>query len=237
MDKNKFFQLMRQSSLFGARLSQRQVDGLNALLQEASDLPTAFLANILAQVFRETGGGMYPVKETVFPHHKDQNPSDSTVIHRLNTAYDKGQLTWVKSRYWLGGHFGRGVIQLTHKDGYAKASALTGVDLVSNPSKALDVGLSAKIAVQGMVTGMFTGKKLSDYDGKTFDHSAARAIVNGDMDKVDRGSKYTVGQIISRNAVVFEQALDASGWGSEPVTKVEKSPLLLWLEKLFGVSQ
>ena len=235
MNREKFFEYLRRRDghLFGTSLSQRQVDGLDALLDAGDGLPLPHMAQVLSESHHETGGGMYPVKETVFPHSKAKNPSDATVIARLDRAYAKGQLPWVKVPYWRGGFFGRGVIQLTHEYNYRKASAVCAVDLVSNPGRALDLPISATIAVQGCVTGMFTGKKLSDFDGPEYDHYNARSIVNGD--KKANGGK------IKAAALEFERALEAAGWGAEPPKPAAAHPdpaeqpqgLLAWLLSLF----
>ena len=75
---------------------------------------------------------------------------------------------------------GRGYVQLTGRRNYTKAKNLTGVDLVSNPDAAKDPPLAYQIAVQGMVDGWFTGKKLSNFikDGAA-DFENARTIING----------------------------------------------------------
>lgn len=137
-------------------------------------------AYVLATAHHETGGAMMPIKETVMPWHDDKNPTDRTVINRLDRAFAKGQLTWVSAPYWREGWFGRGFVQLTHKSNYKKASDETGVDLVSDPSRALNPTVAATILVKGMRDGWFTGKKLSDYT--TFRNM--RRVVNG-MDKAD----------------------------------------------------
>lgn len=215
MNREAFYAYLRSKEVgpFGTSLSQRQVDGIEALLDAgvASNLPIAHMANVLSQVHHETGGGMYPVKETVYPASKDKNPSDKTVIGRLDRAWGAGKLPWVSEPYWRDGWFGRGVIQLTHRDNYKRMSSVVGHDLVSNPDLALDVSVSAAIAVEGMRLGLFTGKKLSNYSGDvTFDHQGARAIVNGDRSKKD--GSLTIGQKIEANAKNFESALLASSW-------------------------
>lgn len=187
MDKQKFYQALRASKdIFGSSLSTRQVDGMEALIDTGMDagLPTHYLANVMANVYRETGGGMYPIKETVYPSHKDQNPSDATVIKRLDSAFAKGQLKWVKTPYWRDGAFGRGQLQITHWDNYKKLGDMLGIDLRGNPSLALQPRISAAIAIVGMTTGVFTGKKLSDYnfpaDLKNPPKTHPRRIVNGE---------------------------------------------------------
>lgn len=227
MDRKAFFAHLRKRDvgIFGTSLSQAQVDATEALLDEMDGWPLAHVAHVLAEVYHETGGGMAPVKETVFRHSKDQNPPDAQVIRRLDNAWAKGQLPWVSKPYWRDGWFGRGQIQITHKDNYIKASDLTGVDLVKYPQKALRLPISAKIAAVGCRTGMFTGKKLSDFDGPEYDHYNARAIVNGDKRK--NGIK------ITGHAKEFEAALAAGDWGvkapapdyaPEPPTQPSKAP-------------
>lgn len=185
MDRKKFYDYIRKN-LTGS-LSQKSVEGFEAVLNslernKITDQHHA--AHILAHVYHETGGYVYPIKETVYASHKDKNPSDATVIARLDSAWKKGQLSWVRTPYWRDGWFGRGMIQLTHKNNYEKMGKRLGVNLVGNPSLALDPDVSADSAVVGMSEGMFTGKKLSNYKfpdalyAKPKDHP--RRIVNGE---------------------------------------------------------
>lgn len=169
-----FFSYIRRAP-FGGRLTQGQIDGINILLTEWNRLGWSdprWLANILAQVFHETGGRMLPVRETFAS-------SDAQAISRLEKSWKAGKLPEVKTPYWRDGYFGRGDIQITHEKNYAKLGKRLGIDLVNNPSRALDPVISAKIAVIGMVEGQFTGKLLRDYFNKTTDDPVgARAIVN-----------------------------------------------------------
>jgi predicted chitinase len=71
-------------------------------------------------------------------------------------------------------------VQLTWDYNYKKMSAVVGVDLVKNPDRALDLKNAIPIMLVGMVQGIFTGKKLSDYFNKTTeDWVNARRIING----------------------------------------------------------
>jgi putative chitinase len=77
-------------------------------------------------------------------------------------------------------YYGRGFLQITRKEAYEKISSEVGIDLVSNPNLALDLDVSIKIAVEGMLDGWFTGKSLANYFNKTTeDWVGARKIVNG----------------------------------------------------------
>lgn len=230
IDRQEFFAALRP--MFGGKLSQTQVEGIDAILQAGGDLPPHHLAHCLAHVRRETGGGMYPIKETVMPSHKDKNPSDAEVIRRLDAAFARGQLPWVKTPYWRGGAFGRGQIQVTHADNYAKFG-------ISNYADALKLDVSARVVVEGMSQGKFTGRKLSDYDfPAALDAPPARnprRIVNG-----KDGSDAEV----ARYHRQFYEAIMAAQ-KSEPVSKpvaplapkpVTKSPwaaLLAFIIKLF----
>lgn len=208
MRRDTFFTALRarDSGVFGTALSQGQVEGCEALLDACAGFALPHVAHVLAEVYHETGGGMVPVKETVYRTSKDRNPSDAVVMARLETAWQRGQLSWVKTPYWRDGWFGRGQIQLTHENNYRRASALVGADLVARPERALELPISAQIAAEGCKAGMFTGKKLADFNGAEYDHYNARAIVNGDKGKN--------GPAVAAYARAFERALLAADWRS-----------------------
>lgn len=161
MNRSRFFAALRSrgSGVFGTSLSQGQVDGIEAILDSCirnNVRNVHHVSNILAQVYRETGGRMSPVRETFAD-------SDKQAIQRLESAWKAGKLKWVKTPYWRNGAFGRGPIQITHWAMYEKMGKRLGVPLRQNPNLALDPKIGADIAVVGMSEGMFTGKKLSDY--------------------------------------------------------------------------
>lgn len=219
MNTAQFFASIRRrdSGVFGTSLSQRQVDGIEAILKAGQHLIRPHLAHVLGEVYHETGGGMYPIKETVFRSHTNQNPSDAEVIARLDRAWSKGQLPWVTSAYWRSGFFGRGQIQLTHEANYRKFSPIVGVDLVEDPSRALDLDVSATISVVGCERGLFTGKRLSDYDTPNgFDHVQARRIVNGFVR--DQAND------VAKAAQAFAAALAEAGHAPQGRATAPKSP-------------
>jgi len=224
MNREKFYAQLRKrgSGVFGTSLSKRQVEATERLLDEARDLTLSHAAHVLAEVYHETGRGMWPVKETVYRNSKNKNPSDAEVIRRLDRAYAKGKLPWVKKTYWRDGAFGRGGIQITHWRNYEKLTKHVGVDLRKNPDLALDPVISARIAVKGCSLGLFTGKRLSDFDGPKFNHYNARSIVNGDRNKPVDGKK--MGDKIAAYARSFEMALKAGGWGDTPRPDMEQIP-------------
>jgi predicted chitinase len=202
-----FFAAIRPA--FGGKLSQRQVDGMAALLNAGKDLPLHHMANVLAQVRRETGGIMAPIKETVMAHHQDQNPTDATVIARLDRAFAAGKMKGVKAPYWRQGWFGRGQIQITHKSNYARFG-------IKNPDDALKPDVSARIAVTGMRDGMFTGRKLADYEFP----AALGAPVPQNPRRIVNGNDGSDAEV-ARFHLAFAEALQAAGWGKASTPKAE----------------
>ena len=81
---------------------------------------------------------------------------------------------------------GRGYVHVTGRRNYTLWARRLGIDIVASPDlAATDPSLAAKILVQGMRDGSFTGRKLADYirQGEEPDFYDARAIVNGDKRK------------------------------------------------------
>ncbi|MDX2240743.1 MAG: S8 family serine peptidase [Leptolyngbyaceae cyanobacterium bins.302] len=75
---------------------------------------------------------------------------------------------------------GRGYVQITGRTNYTRWSQRLGIDLVGQPQRASDPAIAAKVLVQGMRDGTFTGRRLSDYiNGSNQDFINARRIVNG----------------------------------------------------------
>ena len=224
MNRKTFFAAIRarNSGLFGTSLSIGQVEGIEALLDAGRNLPLHHMANVLAQVHHETGGGMYPIKETVFPHHKNKNPSDAEVIRRLDRAWAAGKLPWVKTPYWRDGAFGRGQLQITHTRNYKKFG-------ITNYADALKLDVSARIAVEGMSGGHFTGKKLSDFkfpqDLDNPPRTDPRRIVNGVDGSDDK---------VQAHHMAFASALQAAGWASVAVQAPAQSDPQGWLQQLIA---
>lgn len=171
-----FFDYVRRAP-FGGRLSQTQVDGLNRLIvawNADGDGDDRKLANLLAQIFHETGARMVPVRETFAT-------SDAQAIRRLDAAMAAGRLRQVSKPYWRDGWFGRGDLQVTHETNYRKVGQALGIDAVANPGLLLDPAISARAAVVGMMQGLFVPKQtLARYFSDTADDpEGARRIVNG----------------------------------------------------------
>jgi putative chitinase len=193
-DAAAFFASVRNS--FGS-LSTTQVEGFNRLLQAMAiaSWPIAWVAYALATGWRETNKQMQPVEEGYY-------------LGAKAAAFQKGL------RYYPW--FGRGDVQLTWKGddrqphyGYARADAELGLNgaLLADPTLALRPDISAKVMVQGMAGGWFSGKKLADYlptHGPADIHqfANARPIINGHDHDVE----------IAKDAINFQAALQAGGW-------------------------
>lgn len=154
IDRKPFFDKIR-TTLFGGSLSSPQVFGITAILDEwdrraLTDL--RFLGYMLATTFHETAETMQPIRE--FGRGKGM---------KYGTTY-----------------YGRGFVQLTWDFNYRKASTATGVDLMADPDRALELPIATQILFEGMIVGWFTGKRLADYFNATVsDWVNARRIING----------------------------------------------------------
>lgn len=158
-----FFFDNARSLLFGGKLKQAQVDGMNAILAEweskYSNKDDRWLAYMLATTYHETDTKMQPIEE--------YGRGKGRAYGRPHS--ETGQI-----------YYGRGFVQLTWYANYLKAGKALGVDLVHNPKLALDLNIATQIMFQGMIKGWFTGKKLSDYFNETKgDVVNARRIING----------------------------------------------------------
>jgi predicted chitinase len=210
MNRETFFASLRRrdSGVFGTSLSQPQVIGTEALLDSCvrNGVTNAHhVANILAQCYHETGGRMSPVREAFAS-------SDQQAINALDRAWAAGRLKWVKTPYWRPdadgkSWFGRGFVQITHKANYAKMGERLRVNLTGNPSLALDPKISADIAVVGMSEGMFTGRKLSDYNFP----AALNAHVSQNPRRIVNGQDGTDARIAGYHRA-FHAALIEAGW-------------------------
>lgn len=180
-DRRIFFGCVR-SAIFGGVLRQHQVIGMEKLMAGFEKrLPYGdprWLAYMLATAFHETAATMMPVRETLAK-------SDDAAIVLLDKAFAEGRLPTVRTPYWRRdtegkSWLGRGLVQLTHRRNYAAMSALTGYDLVDRPQRAMEMDVSVSILIEGMRTGRFTGRQLSDYfEGGKTDWIGARQIING----------------------------------------------------------
>jgi len=98
---------------------------------------------------------------------------------------DKSARECVKNRSYgkeINGnvYYGRGLVQLTWYSNYKRVGDIIGENLVENPDLALDLKISSKIIVIGMMFGVFTGISLKTYINESFvDFENSRRVVNG----------------------------------------------------------
>ena len=191
LDRQFFFDTV-QTTLFKGSLTPAQIEGMNAIIDYwDANLATAdrrWLAYILATAFHETAYTMQPVRETLAT-------SDSRAVEILETAFASGRLSWVKTPYWRPDEdgkswLGRGLVQLTHRRNYEAVSEVTGIDLVAQPDRAMEMAPAVAILIEGMLRGSFTSHRLSDHlNEEKEDWVNARRIVNG-TDRAEKLAEY-----------------------------------------------
>ena len=155
MINRKFFFDYVKLHLFAGTLAQSQVAGMTAILDEwekkHANEDDRWVSYMLGTTHHETDKRMQPIRE-----------------------YGRGRGMAYGTTY-----YGRGFVQLTWEQNYQKMSEVTGVNLVKNPDRALELPIATQIMFYGMINGSFTGKKLTDYFNKTTDNWVqARQIIN-----------------------------------------------------------
>lgn len=164
VNRDRFYRTLRAQV---GSLTQQQVDGINAVLDEWEArgwTNVNQLAYMLATAWWETNKTMAPVREAYW----------------MSEDWRRRNL-----RYWP--YYGRGLVQLTWPFNYQKAGEVYGVNLLDNPDLALDPDLAVRIMFDGMEQGWFTGKSLDDYideidepDSEDLrEYKEARRIING----------------------------------------------------------
>jgi hypothetical protein len=174
MNRAAFYAYLRRrdSGVFGTSLSKKQVDGIEAILNEGGRLPLSWLAYALGTAYGETGGRMQPITENmnyradrirqVFrpARLKGRTPEQLAGKPELlaNVVYSDmlGNGNIASGDGWR--YRGHGLVQLTGKDNFRRFGQRIGVDLVAHPEKALDLGIAAKALIAGIEDGLYTGK-------------------------------------------------------------------------------
>lgn len=166
IDRKKFFDGYR--TVFGPLRSQSQVDGIEALLglMEADPWPDIRdEAYFLATVKHECADTWQPITERGSRSYFDRYEGRKDLG---NTQPGDGYL-----------FRGRGYVQITGRKNYERFG------ISSSPESALDGKNAYVIAKRGMLEGLFTGKKLSDFS----DYLNKRRTVNG-MDQAEKIAGY-----------------------------------------------
>lgn len=201
MPSKAFYDAVR-GPLFGGRLKQHQVEGLEKIVTYGAEAGVSrlHLAYILATVWHETAKWMQPIREGA--RRYGPSYSHESAVRAVTSIYSKGI---IRTNYALPdgpyrqSYYGRGLVQITWHDNYRNFDTLLGVPLEKEPDRALDWDVALDILFIGMRDGLFTGKGLDDVSDTT-DYRAARAIVNGD------GRKY--GKALADAGVHFYNALE-----------------------------
>jgi len=220
-NRDKYFDGVRDS-VFGGSLSQEQVDGQDAILtvfeQDHNDWDWRWLAYALATTAHETGMEMLPVEE-----------------------YGKGEgMEYGKKDPETGQtYYGRGYVQLTWRDNYAKADKEIGLgncaaDETScewHAENALDPSIAAQVMFEGMFEGWFRSDSKGKHNFERYfndsgsDSYGAREIINGDKSKVPSWSNgVSIGNLIKGYYNDFLAALHASAEESEEIPVVPDDP-------------
>lgn len=188
IDKATFFATVRGRL---GPLKTAQVGGLETCLAACDGAPLAFAAYMLATAWHETNATMQPVREAYW----------------LSEEWRRTHL-----RYYPW--YGRGYVQLTWQDNYAKADREAAAahlidpgDLLATPDLAMRADMAAFIMRKGMTYGWFTGVTLaavlpSQGVATRAQYMNARTIING-RDKADLVEDY---------AQAFERALRDGHW-------------------------
>lgn len=215
----------RTSGIFGTSLSQPQVQGVEAILDEGEKRGTSLfhLAAILSEAYHETGGRMQPISENLnysakrmtqvwpsrFPTIASAKPYANNPKALANKVYGGRLGNKFQDDGWR--FRGRGLAQITGRENYEKFG------IADNPEAAGEMETAVRILFDGMTKGMFTGKKLADYDYLVtrspevpgFKYYSSRAIINGDTAANGAG--------IALYAKAFEAALRAAGYAPKTV--------------------
>lgn len=218
MDRAIFYNDIR-NHLFKGKLSQGQVDGMEAILnfweyppvQPVGEFKTnwdfrvmGWLAYILATAFHETAYTMQPISEggsiAYFREHYCNRKDLGNGLEYGGEADDGPRFR------------GRGFVQLTGRNNYARLTLIVrefypnSPDFVSDPEAVMNLEYAAIILFYGMFLGIFTGYALNNFigdpdQGQIVDFYHARKIING----LDRAA------IIEGYAKEFNEALEKAG--------------------------
>lgn len=187
-NRDDFFAAYR--SAFGS-LTTTQVSGLESLLASIeADAEISYVnhfAYMLATIKHETANTFHPITEYgSVSYFNKYDPVLADTATRRATARANGNTVQGDGYKYRG----RGYVQITWKNNYAKLGDALGYDLVNNPDEALDPVVAYEVMAYGMRKGIFTGKKLSDYITETSaNYRDARRIINS-LDQADTIKSY-----------------------------------------------
>lgn len=231
MDRKVFYDHLRKpdSGVFGSSLSARQVEGMEAILDECertgADLGQT--AYILGTGYGESGHQMQPAYENlnysvkripqVFSAERRQGIPAAKLARNperlANTVYggEWGRKNLGNTHHGDGWEFrGTGIGQITGRGQFEKWGANLGLPLVSQPELLMRLDVSVKALVCPMLEGWARGHRLDRYvKGARRDYHRARAVWNHPTSDPAAYARY---------ARAFEAALEAAGYAPKPVS-------------------
>lgn len=179
MKKEVFFQEIRP--MFGGKLSQSQVNGIDAILtaNEIYRVGNKQFAYILATIYHETGVVINKQLIRTFQPVEEMGKGKGRVYGaKVKHSGEKYELPDKI-------YYGRGHTQNTWYEIYEKLTVLAKKqghdwDFLNNPELLLQMQPSIWATFTTMQTGLYTGRKLSDYiNTQKCDYINARRIING----------------------------------------------------------
>lgn len=237
MNRKTFFDAIRDD-LFKGSLSQAQTESLTAVLDEWQRQGGGLrqqLAYVLATAFHETGGKFVPIREsmnysvngllTTFGRHRISKADAERLGRRNGHAAEQKAI----ANILYGGEWGRKNLGNTKpNDGWdyrgAGLAQTTGRGLFDRlgvtPETIMDPKVSAYALAKGIMQGVNTGHKLSEYiNAGECDYVNARRTVNADVARN--------GKLIAGYAWRFDEALEAAGYeqaSQKPTSAPKPSP-------------
>lgn len=216
MNRAAFFARAR-SAIFGGRIMPSQVATIDAILDECEEraLPLSYVAYILATARHEAGPEMAPRDEVLWYSAKRMREVWPSRIDARTAPLLAGKPRALANHVYGGRmgnrpgtddgwtYRGRGLVQLTGRDNYARAGKALGLPLVEQPDLANSLDVAVAVLVVGMLQGWFTGVTLEGA-ASVAGYVDDRAIVNG----TDQAKK------IAALAEDFDAALQAGGWST-----------------------
>lgn len=170
MINRKFFCDQARVTLFDGKLTQKQVDGMLAILdgweKDYANSDDRWLAYALATAHHETDRTMQPIRE----YGRGSQRTYGRRIKMSGKPYFDTQEIF----------YGRGLVQLTWYENYKRAGDELGFDFLHQADAVMQPDIAVAIMFKGMTRGWFTGKRLSDYfSAAKEDWTGARRIING----------------------------------------------------------